>query len=239
MFRLTLFAFRQYLYLKNNKMDLNEILNKSESMSDIARFIFGKPNYTNREKCKKILTDNGVDWNLWVESKRKYHKYCLNCGREINGNDKKRRKFCSHACSASFNNPQRLKKNTTCKNCGKELSGRQKVFCSIECQNDYEYKQYIEKWKNGEVICDTCEVSRHIRRYLFDKNNGKCQLCGWGEENPVTHRIPLQIHHVDGDCTNNDEVNLQLLCPNCHSLTETYGKLNEGSSRRKKRHMDE
>ena len=27
------------------------------------------------------------------------------------------------------------------------------------------------------------------------------------------------------DCTNNKEENLQLFCPNCHSLTETFGNL--------------
>ena len=220
-------------------MNLNEILSISKSMSDVARHIFGTPNYTNREKCKNILTENGIDWKIWSNSKKETHRYCLKCGKEIEGNDKKRRKFCSHACSASFNNEQRAKKIKVCKNCGKELSGRQKVFCSIECQNDYEYKQYIEKWKNGELMCDTCEISRHIRRYLFERNDGKCQLCGWDKENPVTHKVPLQIHHIDGDCTNNKEENLQLLCPNCHSLTETFGKLNEGSSMRKKRHIDE
>ena len=66
----------------------------------------------------------------------------------------------------------------------------------------------------------------------FEKYNNKCQICGWGEENPTTHKIPLQIHHIDGDCTNNKEENLQLLCPNCHSLTETFMSLNENSKRK-------
>lgn len=52
-----------------------------------------------------------------------------------------------------------------------------------------------------------------------------------GEVNPVTKLVPLQIHHIDGDCLNNNEDNLELLCPNCHSLTETYGNLNTTSSR--------
>lgn len=66
---------------------------------------------------------------------------------------------------------------------------------------------------------------------FFNKNHSKCQKCGWGEINPVTKLVPLQIHHIDGDCLNNDEKNLELLCPNCHSLTETYGSLNVTSSR--------
>lgn len=37
----------------------------------------------------------------------------------------------------------------------------------------------------------------------------------------------LQIHHIDGNHYNNEESNLQLLCPNCHSLTPTFGALNK------------
>ena len=45
------------------------------------------------------------------------------------------------------------------------------------------------------------------------------------------------VWHKDGDYTNNKEENLQLLCPNCHSLTETYGILNKGNSKRRNRHL--
>ena len=40
-------------------------------------------------------------------------------------------------------------------------------------------------------------------------------------------RIPLEIHHIDGDCTNNKMENLQLLCPNCHSLTSNFGSFKQ------------
>ena len=76
-----------------------------------------------------------------------------------------------------------------------------------------------------------CGISNHIRRYLFEKYNSKCQRCDWGEVNSFTKLVPLQVHHIDGNCTNNNEDNLQLLCPNCHSLTDTYGSLNANSSR--------
>ena len=72
-----------------------------------------------------------------------------------------------------------------------------------------------------------------IRQYLIDKYNG-CQICGWNEINPTTGKTPLEVHHIDGDCTNNAEENLQLLCPNCHSLTPNSGALNKGNSKRYK-----
>lgn len=121
-------------------------------------------------------------------------------------------------------------------NCGKEFKHRTtstNKFCSITCQNEYEYNEYIKRWKNGEEngVSGKYGISRYIRRYLFEKYDSKCQICGWNEENPVTHKVPLQIHHIDGNCLNNKEENLQLLCPNHHSLTETFGNLNEGSKR--------
>lgn len=39
------------------------------------------------------------------------------------------------------------------------------------------------------------------------------------------------MHHIDGDCTNNKIENLQLLCPNCHSLASKFGSLNKNSKR--------
>lgn len=122
-----------------------------------------------------------------------------------------------------------------CLNCGKELVGNKKnnKYCCQQCQLDYQYKQYIEKWKNGQEsgIKGKYEVSNHIRKYLFEKYNNSCQKCGWNKINPITGNVPLQIHHIDGDCLNNSENNLELLCPNCHALTETFGTLNKTSSR--------
>ena len=34
--------------------------------------------------------------------------------------------------------------------------------------------------------------------------------------------IPLELHHIDGDKYNNLIENIQLLCPNCHALTDNY-----------------
>lgn len=123
-----------------------------------------------------------------------------------------------------------------CKFCGKPLNHKRTKFCDINCRNSYkenEYKKYIENWKNGNECGHTpsLKLDEKVRRYLFEKNNNKCQKCGWGEINPHTNKVPLQIHHIDGDCTNNSEENLELLCPNCHSLTENFGSTNRNSKR--------
>lgn len=122
-----------------------------------------------------------------------------------------------------------------CLNCGKVLSNRQTKYCSNICQADHQYKQYINRWKSGEETGLSGEygISQHIRRYLMDKYSCKCQLCGWGETNPYTNTVPLEIHHIDGDYKNNNEDNLQLICPNCHSLTETYKSHNKNGRKQR------
>lgn len=52
----------------------------------------------------------------------------------------------------------------------------------------------------------------------------KCECCGLEEW--MGQPIKLEIHHVDGNRSNNDLNNLQLLCPNCHSYTPTFAKKN-------------
>ena len=218
--------------------ELETVFEKSRTLSDLARQLYGKENYTNREKCKLILQENGIDWKEWLEAKKKCEtKYCLNCGKEIIGD--KRKKFCCRSCSASYNNKGVCRnhknghhKEEYCLNCGKKLTGNSR-FCDCTCYAEYEEKQYIERWKQGieNGVCGKYGVSRHIKRYLFAKYNNHCQCCGWGEKSMYTQSVPLQVHHIDGDCLNNREDNLQLLCPNCHSLTENYGRLNKNGKR--------
>jgi hypothetical protein len=119
-----------------------------------------------------------------------------------------------------------------CQNCGKQLE-RNKKYCSKECERKHKEKLFLDEWKNGtnNGMSGLYGISKIIRDYLFKKYNNKCEKCGWGEVNPHTGKIPLQVHHIDGECTNNSEENLQLLCPNCHSLTETFGSLNKNSKR--------
>ena len=48
----------------------------------------------------------------------------------------------------------------------------------------------------------------------------KCELCGYTEN--------LELHHINGQPTDNRLENLQILCPNCHSQTDNFaGKKNK------------
>mgnify|MGYP001578046316 FL=1 len=100
----------------------------------------------------------------------------------------------------------------------------------------YQYVEWIKLWKNGKIngnIGITARnISTHLRRYLIEKFENKCSTCGWNKKHPITSAIPLEIDHIDGNSENNMEENLQILCPNCHSLTPFFKNLNKGKGRR-------
>lgn len=48
----------------------------------------------------------------------------------------------------------------------------------------------------------------------------KCASCGIFEWNKK--EISLQLDHIDGDSHNHKLENLRLMCPNCHSQTDTW-----------------
>ena len=110
-----------------------------------------------------------------------------------------------------------------CLNCELPILNKRK-YCSNKCQKEYQYKKYIEDWKNGleSGMRGDYQISMHLKSYIFKKFSNKCARCGWSEINPYTKNIPLEIEHIDGNYKNNSEDNLTLLCPNCHSLTSTY-----------------
>lgn len=59
-----------------------------------------------------------------------------------------------------------------------------------------------------------------IKIILFQERPYQCEQCGISSW--LGKDIQLQVHHIDGDKTNNTRQNLQILCPNCHSQTENW-----------------
>lgn len=246
-----------------DRENLIKLFDSCNSIAEICYKLYGKHNGGMHNKVLHLFKKIGYDWDVRLkqinESKR---VFCLNCGKEIFGHDRKSRKFCSKSCAATYNNTKRKhteeaklkianklrkERNTTtetkplkptlyCKNCNKILKSNQLHFCSKKCRIEYNevaYSEYIKRWLNGEENGNfpSMKIHNYVKRYLMEKHNNCCQECGWGVTNEHTGRVPLQIHHIDGDCTNNREDNLQLLCPNCHSLTENFGSRNKNSKR--------
>lgn len=71
-----------------------------------------------------------------------------------------------------------------------------------------------------------CVVSSSILiKRLKQIREWKCDCCGLTEW--MGKPLSLEIHHIDGNRYNNNLDNLQILCPNCHSLTENWRSRNQ------------
>lgn len=160
--------------------------------------------------------------------------------------EKRHCKFCNNSCAASLNNlgvRKHGKDPGSCIICGKKLSSNLHRHCSTKCskitiskQNREKHEQYIQSWLSGKEKGYVGEqVTIYIKRYLLEKYDSKCQECGWNKMNQTTGKIPLAVHHDNGDWKDNRLSNLKLLCPNCHSLTPTYGSGNRGKGRAARR----
>ena len=66
--------------------------------------------------------------------------------------------------------------------------------------------------------------NRLLKEGLIEDRCAICKLESWNNK-----KINLELDHIDGDRTNHIRNNLRLLCPNCHSQTDTYRSKNTHS----------
>lgn len=74
-------------------------------------------------------------------------------------------------------------------------------------------------------MCQICKIKGKLIREGLKEN--KCEICGLINEwngKPLV----LQLHHINGNHTDNRLENLQILCPNCHSIQEGNAGSNIG-----------
>ena len=194
----------------DEKENLEKMIQENVSYCEIGRN-YGVSSNTIKKACKK----------LGIELKKK---------RQINPNE-------------HFNKGKAIKEKVkhVCLNCGCEFEhshSSTNKFCSTKCSGEYRQQKHVELWLNGECngLSGEYNLSHFIRKYLLKKSHYKCEKCGWGERNEYTQTIPLEIHHIDGNYTNNNLDNLQVLCPNCHSLTDNYKSHNKSGRRGRKKY---
>ena len=195
-------------------------------------------------KCEKCGKECGNKGALIIHLKYcGIKKYCQVCGEET-----KNPKFCSPKCSGTVATKGKKHSLETrnkisislggsgdiktekrfCKNCNNEVP---KDFCNMKCKSEFDDRENTRKWLNDEISGNSRygTYQPFIKRYLLNKFENKCCKCGWNEVHPITKKVPLHIDHIDGNFTNNRPENVTLLCPNCHSLTPTFGALNIGN----------
>lgn len=72
-------------------------------------------------------------------------------------------------------------------------------------------------------------TSSHLRKRLWREGLKPmhCEECGWARR-AEDGRLPLELHHINGDRFDNRLANLVILCPNCHALKPTNSGSNVG-----------
>jgi hypothetical protein len=173
---------------------------------------------------------------------------CKQCGEIFNSLKKENRIFCSHKCSATYNNKIRERthktdlqnevrrsrykkeKNKNCLYCGELVYDK---YCNNICKKHHKQQEIFNQIESGVSIHIGNDTTTHkwYKKYLISKYGEKCFECGWNKRNVFSNTIPVELEHMDGNGKNNDLNNIKLLCPSCHSLTPTYKALNKGNGR--------
>lgn len=141
---------------------------------------------------------------------------------------KRNNKFCGHSCAAKTSNVSRAD-IVNCLECGKPA--KTKKFCSHSCRGWHGIRTAVESSEQGIVQAS----APTYRKFMIRVHGAKCMKCSWAEKNPVTKAVPIQLNHIDGNSEHTKLKNVELLCPNCHSLTPNFGALNRGNGRHSRR----
>lgn len=120
---------------------------------------------------------------------------------------------------------------------------------SLSAKSSKKVKEVLKKLKTKEVIAKVTETKRkkyeqellsydfktlsfeRLKKRVAIEQEGKCNKCQNSEW--MGQKITLELEHKDGNNKNNSRENLESLCPNCHSLTETWRGRNKKTKRLK------
>lgn len=81
------------------------------------------------------------------------------------------------------------------------------AFCSV----DHKHKAQSKSFGLTEIQPEHYNSNSDYRKIAFESYEHECSICGWDDDPRI-----LEVHHIDGDRTNNCLSNLTILCPNCH-----------------------
>ena len=166
------------------------------------------PNYRHGETLKQHYCScgNKISYNNFRYGKKQCRKcylknsikkyYCIDCGKELSKNTCQR---CYSCNTKGKRNPMFGKPGY---NLNKHLSNKTKRKLSISHGGTgipHEFNDYPAKFY-------------YIRINILKRDNYKCKLC---------HKGGNTVHHIDYNKQNNRKENLIILCPKCHTKTNT------------------
>lgn len=211
---------------------------KIHDQCDCTRVKKRNSNYC-RNCYLKAVTSKNFCLDCGCEISKKASK-CRKCSRpNLKGRKRKTKEEAKICIKCNKNN--KLKGRHHCLNCTQKkcknpdcevyIIDKHKKYCSPQCCYDHRRAKKYKAIEFKEI-----NSRKSVKKYLIDKHNF-CKSCGIGPEyngQPLT----LELEHIDGDSSNNSLDNVCLLCPNCHSQTDTYRAKNTGNPKGKQHRRD-
>ena len=154
---------------------------------------------------------------------------CKKCGNDFTP-QKGLKSYCSLACRNSRERSEATKQ---------KISQGVKASEQFIKGNEQKYVDYKALGKKLKEIAETKILNADFQSLSYDRlkkrivleQNNKCNHCGIDNWNGKL--ITLELEHKDGNHYNNQRDNLEAICPNCHSQTETWRGRNKNNKRNK------
>lgn len=144
--------------------------------------------------------------------------------------------YCSLKCrnSRKWSDSDKIKKSVSAINSEKVKKANSSNLRTSIDKNFYKKIGEVNRLRHKEKILNSNynDLSFESLRFriIYEQNSccNKCGLDRWLE-----NEIPLELEHKDGNNKNNNRDNLEMLCPNCHALTDTWRGKNKKNNKLK------
>jgi hypothetical protein len=147
-------------------------------------------------------------------------KQCPKCNKEHT----KPGSYCSRSCANSRVWSKEINERRSAKLAGRTVGSGKSVPADLAKWKANIKQAWLSKY-NATPFTELGMENR--RRRVFEEQNYCCNNCGISEW--FSKPISLELEHKDGNSTNNSRENLEGLCPNCHSITDTWRGRNKPS----------
>lgn len=196
-------------------MDIIEILERCDTIGEVAIAIKGYSNGKSNKLAKNYIIEYKYEYKFLSSLEEKYHKnpkICKNCN-EIIPFDKKYNEFCSSNCSTSYNNKIRgshsektkekisfsLKGKIKDKNISKTLK-EYKRTC-LYCNSDFKVKRNNGRLSKAKYCSDECSnLAMKLNVSLSQKDRVEKGIHkGWQSRNILSYPEEFFIKVLDNN----------------------------------------